>query len=92
VLVVFQIESNLCSKFVVVFLVPMFIALHLFANLLLFVPMTVTLMWLVFTIMITDMMWSKYALVVVALMLDQSDPFVVFQLCVPQFVFALLFL
>ncbi len=46
--VVFQIESKanslLCSKFVVIFLVLPSIIVHLFADLLLFAPMTTTLM------------------------------------------------
>jgi hypothetical protein len=48
VLVVLQIESKanflLCSESIVVFLIPLFATMHLFVDLLLFVPMTTTLM------------------------------------------------
>jgi len=39
-----KVDSLLCSKSVVIFLVPLFTTMHLFVNLLMFTPMTVTLM------------------------------------------------
>jgi len=48
VLVVLQIESKvdflMYSKFIVVFTLPLLVAMHLFVDLLLFIPMNVTLM------------------------------------------------
>ncbi len=97
--VVFQIESKanslLCSKFVVIFLVLPSTIVHLFANLLLFAPMTATLMWFVTTAMITNLMWFKYAPIVVVMMLGSiwssctsSILCSLFRICSPIFVVA----
>ncbi len=39
-----KVDFLLCLKSIVVFLVPLFAVVHLFANLLLFIPVIVTLM------------------------------------------------
>jgi hypothetical protein len=88
--VLLQIESKvdflLCSKFIVVlFLLPLFINVHLFVNLLLCTPMITTLMWLVSIVVTINLMWFESNLVVATLMFDQSDLLIVLQLCVPKF-------
>jgi hypothetical protein len=82
--IVLQIESKvdylLCLESVVVCIVPLFIIVHLFVDMLLFIALIATLMWLVSIVVITN------------LMLDQSNPHVIFQLCVPYFVSTFLFI
>ncbi len=106
--VVFQIELKadflLCSKFVVVFLVPLLTTMHLFVDMLLSCIVTGILMWLVSTIVTIDLMllesttiiievmWSKSAPIVATLLLNQYDLPIVPQFCVHQFIFAFLFL
>jgi hypothetical protein len=76
--IVLQMESKvdylLCSEFVVVFLVLLFTIVHFFDDLLLFDPMTATLMWFIFAPMTTNVMWSEFASIFIVLMLDQYDP------------------
>ncbi len=79
----------LCSECVILLLIPLFAVVHLFIDLLLFNPVTIIAMRLVSATMIADLNKSIFMttevmcyeshLVVVALMLDQFDPFIVFQ-------------
>ncbi len=95
-LVVLQIESKvdflMYSESIVVFTIPLLVAIHLFVDLLLFIPMNVTLMWFISAIIITNLMWSEFAPLVATIMLDQYDPPVFLQFCVPPFVSTFLFL
>jgi hypothetical protein len=61
-------------QFVLVLVVLLLVVVHLFVDLLMFVPGTATLMWLVFAIVIVDLTWCEFSPAVVALMLDQFDP------------------
>jgi hypothetical protein len=54
--------------------------------------MTIDLLLLEFAAMITNLMWSKSTPIIAALMLDQFDPHVLPQICVPYFVTIVLFL
>jgi hypothetical protein len=69
-------DSLLYSEFVIVIFVPLLSVVHLFGDLLLFVPMTVTLMWLVAADVTANLMWFESAPIVAAPMLTQFDPHV----------------
>ncbi len=83
-----KVDSLLCLESFIVLLVPLFVAMHLIADLLMFVLVTTTLMWLISVVvtkdlmllesivMIVEVMWSKFALNGATLMLDHSDPLI----------------
>jgi hypothetical protein len=93
--IIFPIKSKvdylLCLKSIVIFLVPLFAIVHLFANLLLSTPVITTLMWFISTTVIGNMMllefivmtikvmWYEYAFIVEVMMFDQFDPQVLSQ-------------
>jgi hypothetical protein len=85
----------MCSKSIVILLVPLFVDVHLFVDMLLSTPMTMILMWLVFVAMTVDLMLLEsvdvttkvmcfeFSPSIVALILNQSDPPIVLHFCVP---------
>jgi succinate dehydrogenase/fumarate reductase cytochrome b subunit len=86
----FSVVFRICSCTIV----PLFIVVHLFVDMLLSTDVIATLVWLISIAMIADLMlfeydvmtikvmWSKYVPILVALILDQYDPFILPQLFV----------
>ncbi len=58
-----KVDYLLCSESVVIFLIPLFVAMHLFVDLLMSTLVTTTLMWLVYVVVIVDLMLLKYVIV-----------------------------